>query len=1125
MPPGLFEYTNIQKMTKAFAIGYERIVAWADLLDQVNVFPVHDSDTGKNLKISLAPFKQIKPAHSVCNGAGKLSPGSSFDQRPFDKLIDNLSRSAVGNSGNIAAAFFSGFLAHPLPISFPNAARQGLNMAMNAVADPRPGTMLDLFKNQARFFDDKASDARLQEAFFDTDELTEVLRQSVAQSVTRLPALQKAGVVDAGALGMFLFLEGFFKALEERQDQCIPVMESFKDQLCVAAGYTESAEPAFCVDLQIRMDQGAGTPDELIKTLGDSIVMAQTDQSLKIHVHTRDRETLKRRVSEIGAITAWDDEPITPRPEKAPARATPDTVGIITDAAGSITLERAAALGITLMDSFIVTDGGGFPETLADPAQIYADMARGKRVMTAQASVFQRQETFRKALEQYDRVLYLCVGSVYTGNYEVAVQWVADNDLSERMRVVDTGAASGRLGLIAETVALAAVTLKNPAELAAHAVKIIGACDELLFLNQLKYLAMGGRMSKTGGVAGDLLSIRPVISPRATGAQKVATVRNSDSQIRYAVNRLEREFKKTDSPRIVLEYSDNRAWVEASVMPQIRQACPRARLSLVPLSLTSGVHMGPGTWGMAFLPGELTPADTDIGYCHENLFKRHYPFFQGESAMKVLLMSMPDVAPLVIHQNAVHFPNLGIASIGGNIHERHEVRIIDLIRKRRAILAYLTKQLTRLAPDIVGLSAMSWQWDTCCRIIRLIKRVRPTAKIVVGGYHATLMTQEITKSPEGKLIDFIIQGEGETAFKRLVEALDGQDTFQDIPSLTYRDGNGFITNPMGELQDLSKLKPPIRDKRRLTWGYHVMNMKAEVLETSRGCTRTCNFCSMKHMYGRTFRTYPIDRVIADLDDIYYNKKTRLAFIVDDNLVLDTDRVIRLCDAIIQQGYRRLKLVVQADSLTMATNEGMIRKMAQAGFKSVFLGIENVSKANLAVAGKGNIVEYSRKAVALCQKHGIMVIGGLIFGFPDDDETAIIENYRFLKEINADAAYCQILTPYPKTGMREQLMDQGLVTNALDLKKYNGLWANVKTRHLSADKLQYLFWYHRQTVLGWWDPSARAKGTGKLWTGIWTYMFKPLLQQQHARVLKKKGWEGIYKDVLKEQEEMNTFEGL
>nr|WP_320191340.1 DegV family protein [uncultured Desulfobacter sp.] len=1108
MPKGPFECTDTPKITNALTVGYERIVAWADLLDQVNVFPVHDSDTGKNLKISLAPFKQIKPG----GGADKTSLENSFDE-----LVKQLSMSAVGNSGNIAAAFFSGFLSHPLPTFLPTATGQGLNMAMNAVADPRPGTMLDLFESLTHFFADRACDGKLQETSFDSNALTERLKQSVSQSMTRLPALEKAGVVDAGALGMFLFLEGFFKALEDRQGQCIPVMESFKDQLCVSAGYTAPSEPAFCVDLQIRMDQDTA-PDPLIKTLGDSIVTSQTDRSLKIHVHTKDRDALKNQVSEIGSITAWHAEPIITRPQEARARTNPNTVGIITDAAGSITLDRAAALGITLMDSFIVTDEGGAPETLADPAQIYADMTRGKRVMTAQASVFQRHETFRKVLGQYDQVLYLCVGSVYTGNYDVAVRWVADNGLSERMRVVDTGAASGRLGLIVETVARAAQTVNALAELEAHALKIIGACDELLFLNHLKYLAMGGRMSKTGSVAGDFLSIRPIISPRADGARKVATVRNSESQIRYAVKRLEQVFGKTGAPRILLQYSDNRAWVENSVMPHIRRACPWANISIVPLSLTSGVHMGPGTWGMAFLPGELAPGKLERDLCHKT-------DFQGESAMKVLLMSMPDVAPLVIHQNAVHFPNLGIASIGGNIHERHEVKIIDLIRKRRSIHTYLTKQLTKLAPDIVGLSAMSWQWDTCCRIIRLIKRVRPRAKIVVGGYHATLMTQEITQSPEGKLIDFIVQGEGETAFKRLVEALDGRDTFHDIPSLTYKDGDKFITNPMGELQDLSRIKPPIRDKRRLTWGYHVMNMKAEVLETSRGCTRTCNFCSMKHMYGRTFRTYPIERVLADLDDIYYNKKTRLAFIVDDNLVLDTDRVIRLCDAIIKRGYRRLKLVVQADSLTMATNEEMIKKMAQAGFKSVFLGIENVSKTNLAVAGKGNIVEYSRKAVALCQKHGMMVIGGLIFGFPDDDEKAIIENYRFLQEINADAAYCQLLTPYPKTGMREQLMAQGLITNALDFKKYNGLWANVKTRHLSADKLQYLFWYHRQTVLGWWDPSSRARGTGKLWTGIWTYMFKPIMQQQHARVLKRKGWGGIYKDVLKEQEEMNTFEGL
>ena len=73
----------------------------------------------------------------------------------------------------------------------------------------------------------------------------------------------------------------------------------------------------------------------------------------------------------------------------------------------------------------------------------------------------------------------------------------------------------------------------------------------------------------------------------------------------------------------------------------------------------------------------------------------------------------------------------------------------------------------------------------------------------------------------------------------------------------------------------------------------------------------------------------------------------------------------MCDAIVARGYRNLNFVVQADCVTMSRNEEMVRMMAQAGFKTVFLGIENVSKKNLKVAGKGDIVEASRRAMANC----------------------------------------------------------------------------------------------------------------------------------------------------------------
>lgn len=494
--------------------------------------------------------------------------------------------------------------------------------------------------------------------------------------------------------------------------------------------------------------------------------------------------------------------------------------------------------------------------------------------------------------------------------------------------------------------------------------------------------------------------------------------------------------------------------------------------------------------------------------------------------MKVVLMSMPDVAPLIIHEAAVHMPNLGIASVGGNIDEEHQVYILDLIRKRRGLKRYLERTLKRIRPGILGLSAMSWQYDTCVKIVRLAKQVLPEVKVALGGYHATLMAEEIAASHEAELIDFIVRGEGEESFRRLVNALEGKDSYSDIPNLTYRKNGEFIHNERGELLDLNKLKLPIRGKRRLTWGYHVVNRKVEVLETSRGCTGACKFCSMQQMYGRRFRTFPIERILKDIDYIYNQKKARWIFLADDNLVLAPSRVIHLCETIIQKNYSDLSLMIQADCQAMANNEKMVQKLAQAGGKVVFLGIENFSEENLDFADKNNSAQVTQQAVEMCHKYGMMVIGGLIFGFPEDDEQKIINNFDYFWKIGADAAYCQILTPYPKTALHNDLLEEGLITNVDDFKWYNGLWANIRTRHLDSDQLNYLFWYHKNNRLRGLEPSQFVKKSyGKFWLGVWKFGISPFLQLVEGNKLKKYGWEGLYEQELKRLRKMNSFPEL
>ncbi len=493
--------------------------------------------------------------------------------------------------------------------------------------------------------------------------------------------------------------------------------------------------------------------------------------------------------------------------------------------------------------------------------------------------------------------------------------------------------------------------------------------------------------------------------------------------------------------------------------------------------------------------------------------------------MKVVLISMPDVIPIIIHETAIHVPNHGIACIGGNIDEEHQVYLIDLVRKRGRIVPYLRKTFKKINPDIIGLSSMTWQFKTCLAIIRLIKEILPDVKIAVGGYHPTLMSLEMAGSEDTDNIDFIIRGEGEIAFRRLVNALAGKDRLKSIPGLSFKDNGRWTHNAPGKLCDLNELRLPVRDKRRLTSGYHFMFSKYEVMETSRGCTRNCNFCSIHHMYGRSYRTYPIDRIIADLDDIYYNKRTKLVFITDDNMVLNPKWVMKFCDAVIAQNYKHLMLFVQADCASIAKYEDMVKKMAEAGFRGVFLGIENASEKNLAAMGKSGAAEKARQAVANCHKHGLMVIGGMIFGLPEDDEEAVRKNYSFLNELEVDATYCQMLSPFFKTPMRDDLIKQGLLTNFDRYERYNGYWANVRTKHLTSEELQYLFWYHRQVTLGWWKPSEFAKSRGHIWIYFWKFVVKPIMKIFSNRNIRRKGWKKLYKEYIQRLENMNRFQDL
>ena len=438
----------------------------------------------------------------------------------------------------------------------------------------------------------------------------------------------------------------------------------------------------------------------------------------------------------------------------------------------------------------------------------------------------------------------------------------------------------------------------------------------------------------------------------------------------------------------------------------------------------------------------------------ESVFE-FYGRFKNFMKQRILLLSMPNYASGF--DRAARFPNLGLASIAGNVNEDliDKIAIIDLITVRTGLKKYLIKLLKSFQPDIIGLSAMSFQYQTAVEIAKIIKHFNKKIYTIFGGYHITLAYDIISNSEDASYIDFMIRKEGEIAFNNLVRALAANTSkFSEIKNLSYKENGEFIHNKCAENIDLSKLKIPKRNIR-IRKKYFVFGKRTDVIETSRGCTMNCSFCCMPFMYGRTFRKYDMNRIKKDIENAIANGAESL-FIVDDNTFLDIYHMHNFCDMVIKNKFNKIDYLIQASVRGIASDENFVRKMAKAGFKFVFLGIENVDTEDIKLLSKDKqVLTESVHAVKLLQENNIICAGGFIVALPADTKEKIWNNFHFARKIKLDAPFFFVATPHLKTEFRKNLIEEKAVTNYDDFCFYNGLKVNVRTKSLSSEQISYI----------------------------------------------------------------------
>jgi anaerobic magnesium-protoporphyrin IX monomethyl ester cyclase len=432
--------------------------------------------------------------------------------------------------------------------------------------------------------------------------------------------------------------------------------------------------------------------------------------------------------------------------------------------------------------------------------------------------------------------------------------------------------------------------------------------------------------------------------------------------------------------------------------------------------------------------------------------------------MNILLLSMPDSfehTPTV----SIRMPNGALTSLAGNVDPQHRIAVADLILVQSSVRATLEDLVKNNQPDLVGVSIMTFQRKTAKKIIELLRSLRPGIRVVVGGYDPSMAPEAYTDE-FGNLVDFIVRGEGEITFRELLRTIETDNRYERILGLSFRENGRFQHNPDRPVSGLDdgEIRRPNRDARVLS-GYTMLGRQVDVVETSRGCTFDCSFCSIIAMRGRQFHAYSFDRVLADIRDAR-DHGARTIFLVDDNITLNVRRFEALCQAIIDARLHQLDYIVQAMTSAIANHsETLVPLMRKAGLRYVFLGIENILEDDLnflRAAAKNAQRENGQKAgnatlkaIAALHRNKMYVVGGLIIGNPGDTRGSIEANLEFARRY-VDWPYIQHPTPYPRTPMTQDFQKRGLIIDNRP-EDYDGTTAVVQTEHLTVEEIEFLRW--------------------------------------------------------------------
>jgi radical SAM superfamily enzyme YgiQ (UPF0313 family) len=295
------------------------------------------------------------------------------------------------------------------------------------------------------------------------------------------------------------------------------------------------------------------------------------------------------------------------------------------------------------------------------------------------------------------------------------------------------------------------------------------------------------------------------------------------------------------------------------------------------------------------------------------------------------------------------------------------------------------------SPDLVAITVETFTARRAYEIADVYRQRGIT--VVMGGYHPTLLPQEVLQ-----YADSIVVGDAEGCWERLLE-----DFKENRLQEQYSGSNAK------ELDDYTLDRTIYEGKKYLP---------VELIQYSRGCRFSCEFCSIHAFYKQTLRVRPIEGMIEDIKKM---DRKKLFFFVDDNLFSSKEDLYILLDAL-----EPLKIRWSCQiSIDVAKDDKLLDKLAQSGCIFALIGFESLSEENLKQMGKpwnrvaGEYVDIVKKF----HDRGIAVYGTFVFGYDNDTVEIIEQSLEFALKAKLEIANFNPLTPTPGSALYERLKEE------------------------------------------------------------------------------------------------------